>query len=49
MNKIKSKKQSTSAGRKRRNFRVLTNPGSDVYLSGFFNNWDSGNKKNEGP
>ena len=49
MNKIKSKKQPTSAGRKRRNFRVLTKPGSDVYLSGSFNNWKDKDKKMKDP
>ena len=45
MKKKESQKQSTTAGRKRRNFRIRADPGSDVYISGSFNNWDSEAKK----
>ena len=45
MEKIKAKKPSTTAGRKRRDFRIRANPGSDVYISGSFNHWNGVAKK----
>ena len=45
MAKIKSQKQATTAGRKRQDFRTRTNPGSNVYISGSFNNWNAEEKK----
>ena len=45
MNESKSMKQSTTAGRKRQNFRIRADPGSDVYISGTFNSWNGEAKK----
>ena len=39
------KRQPTTAGRKRAVFHVKANPGSEVFLSGSFNNWDEKGKK----
>lgn len=39
------KRPPTTAGRKRAAFQVKANPGSEVYLSGSFNNWDAREKK----
>ena len=44
MQKLKSKKQSSTAGRKRVTFHFKAHLGSTVYLSGSFNNWN-GNAK----
>ena len=45
MKKSKSRKQPATAGRKRRDFQVRTNPGNEVFLSGSFNNWNREAKK----
>ena len=45
MKKKESKKQSSTAGRKRLIFGVRANPGSDVYISGTFNSWNGEAKK----
>ena len=45
MKKSNSKKQTTTAGRKRRDFRIRTNPGSEVFLNGSFNKWNGEAKK----
>ena len=45
MKKSNSKKQSTTAGRKRRDFQIRAKPRSEVCLSGSFNNWDHEAKK----
>ena len=41
----KQKKKSRSKGLKRVHFRLKTEKGKDVYLSGSFNDWNSGAKK----
>ena len=45
MKKDISKKQTSTAGRKRKDFRIRTDPGSEVYISGSFNNWNGEAKK----
>ena len=37
--------KSNTSGRKRLKFQIKANPGSDVYLAGSFNDWDTKAKK----
>jgi len=45
MKKTTSTKKSTTAGRKRIQIHLKADPGSEVYVSGAFNNWNEKAKK----